>query len=240
MDMTSDGPDLDTPLAAGQVRVVPRMDGETSRRKGAKYNALDDDYTMAEVDGPWGALRISMDGFPISFRAQIDGQMVATLTAVTATFNEEGPIATFKGRDVPVVLGTVDGGVRFVAQGNRLRPAGRKRFLRVTCEDRVWTYGATETHTDTDHALGKVLGSGNAATELRRGPEPATGHLVTSWVNNSAKDEKDPSGKNYIKLSWADGTTLAEIVLTLLLKLGTNDVKLTPLWWRAVDFGGAF
>ncbi|WP_028045931.1 hypothetical protein [Cellulomonas sp. URHE0023] len=239
MDVTNDGPDLDIPLAAGQVRVVPRMDGETSRRMGSRHDNPND-YTMAEVDGPWGVLRISMDGFPISFRVQIDGQMVATFTSVTQTVNEEGPIATFTNRDVPVVLGTVHGGVRFVAQGSPLRPAGRKRFLRVTCEDRTWTYGSTETHTDTDNALGKVLGSISAATELRRGPEPAKGHLAVSWVGNSAKDEKDPSGKNYIKLSWADGTTLAEIVLTLLLKLGTNYVKLTPLWWRAVDLGGAF
>jgi hypothetical protein len=166
--------------------------------------------------------------------------MVATLTAVTATLNEEGPVATFTDRDVPVVLGTAHGSVRFVAQGNRLRPAGRKRFLRVTCEDRAWTYGSTETQTETDHVLSKVLGSLSAATQLRRGPEPAAGEPVTSWVNNSAQDEKDPSGKNYIKLSWTDGTTVAEILLTLLLQLGTNDVKLMPLWWRGVDLGGAF
>jgi hypothetical protein len=239
MGTTSGPPDLRTPLAAGQARVVPRMSGETSRRMGTRDDRWDD-YTMGEAAGPWGRLRISMDGFPLSFRAHLDEQIVATFTALTATVNEEGPIATFTGRDVPVVLGTAQGGVRFVAQGTRLRPAGRKRFLRVTCGDQVWTYGSTETHTDTDHVVGKVLGSVNAATELRRGPEPAGGRLVTSCVGSKPRDEKDPSGKPYITLTWGDGTTVAEVVLTLLLKLGTNDVKLMPLWWRGVDLGGAF
>lgn len=239
METTNDRSVLNAPLPAGQVRVVPLMNGEVSRVMGKKENARDD-RTLAEVQGPWGSLRISMDGYPVSIRAQIDGQMVATLTAVADTLHEEGPIPTFTGRDVPVVLGSVHGGVRFVAQGSPLRPAGRRRFLRVTSPDQVWTYGATETQTATSHPLGKILGSVNAATELRRGPDPATGELVTSWEHNDRDDEKDPSGRNYLKLSWTEGSTVAEIILTLLLHLGTNDVKLMPLWWRGVDLSGAF
>lgn len=227
------------PLAAGQVRVVPLWDGETLRRMGKENNARDDN-TLAEVSGPWGALRISIDGYPVSIRAQIDGRMVAMLTAVCETRIEEGPVPTFTDRDVPVVLGDVAGGVRFVAEGSRLRPAGRRRFLRVTGPDQAWTYGSTETRTRTGTTLSKVLGSVNAPTELRRGPDPATGALVTSSQYNSREDEKDPSGLPYITLTWADGTTVGEIVLSLLLFQGTNDVKLQPLWSRAVDLGGAY
>ena len=239
MNATNNSRLMKTPLMTGKVRVVPLMNTETSRVMGKKENARDD-RTLAEVDGPWGSLRISMDGYPVSIRAQIDGQMVATLTAVSETLSEEGPVPTFTDRDVPVVLGDVHAGVRFVAEGSRLRPAGRRRYLRITSPDQTWTYGSTQTQTTTGHPLSKVLGSVNTATELRRGPDPATGTLIVSFEHNGQDDEKDPSGRNYITLSWADGTTVSEIVLTLLLFLGTNEVKLMPLWWRGFDAGGAY
>ncbi|MBO0919768.1 hypothetical protein J1G42_02875 [Cellulomonas sp. zg-ZUI222] len=238
MDMTNSPSGLHATLAAGRVRVVPRMSGESLRRMGAKSDGLVD-MTLAEVDGPWGALRMSMDGYPLSVRAQVDGQIVATFTAVSETVNEEGPVPTFTGRDVPVVLGAMTAGVRFVAEGSRLRPAGRRRFLRVTAPDRAWTYGSTQTQTGSANPVGKVLGVVGAPTELRRGPDPATGPLAVSWEHQGARDEKDPSGRLYVTLSWADGATVEEVVLTMLLFLGTNETKLTPLWWRVVDAGGA-
>ena len=239
MDATNSSPLMHTPLTAAQVRVVPLWDGETLRVMGKKRNARNDN-TLAEVDGPWGSLRISIDGYPVSIRAQIDGHMVATLTAVSETLSEEGPVPTFTDRDVPVVLGDVHAGVRFVAEGSRLRAAGRRRFLRITSPEQVWTYGSTQTQTASDHPLSKVLGSINAATELRRGPDPAAGALMTSWRSSTSRDAKGPSGRSFIALKWADGTTVSEIVLTLLLFLGTNDVKLMPLWWRGFDAGGAY
>ncbi|WP_143082707.1 hypothetical protein [Cellulomonas sp. KH9] len=236
--MTNSPSGLHATLAAGQVRVVPRMSGESLRRMGAKSDGLVD-RTLAEVDGPWGSLRMSMDGYPLSVRAQVDGQVVATLTAVSEPLIDEGPVPTFTDRDVPVVLGGVHGGVRFVAHGSRLRPAGRRRFLRVTCPEQTWTYGSTQTQTAPSHPVLKVIGSVNAPTELRRGPAPATGEVVTSLVGSTGRDEKDPSGRPYVTLSWVEGAAVAEVVLSLLLLLGTNGDRLMPLWWRVVDAGGA-
>ena len=184
MDTTNSSPLMSTPLGAAQIRVIPLWDGETLRVMGKKRNARNDN-TLAEVDGPWGSLRISIDGYPVSIRAQIDGHMVATLTAISETRDEEGPVPTFTDRDVPVVLGDVHAGVRFVAEGSRLRPAGRRRYLRVTSPDQVWTYGSTETQTRTSHPLSKALGSVSTATELRRGSNPTEGSLTTSWERKS-------------------------------------------------------
>ena len=229
---------MTTALTAGEVRVVPLMDPETARVMGKRDNPRED-RTLAEVDGPWGHLRLSMDGFPVSVRAQVGGHLVAALTAVSETRHEEGPVPTFTDRDVPVVLGSVTGGVRFVAEGSRLRPAGRRRFLRVSTSGTTWTYGSTETQTAGGRRLGAVLGAVGAPTELRRAPDPATGAPVVSFTHNRPSDEKDPSGRNYVTLSWTDGATVGEVVLTLLLLLGTNDVRLMPLWFRAVDVGGS-
>lgn len=194
-----------------------------------------DDLQIASVEGPWGSLQVVMDGFPVVVSARLGGDPVAALTATRETLEDDGPVMTSKQADVPLALAGGSGGVRFVAEGGP-RLTGRRRYLRAAVQTETWTYGATETATaDRPTLAGRLLGSSVADLQLRRGPRPRTGQVVVE-IRYATGEERAQWGAGTRELNrvvWHEGAELREVALATVLWLGTNSLKLDPLWIRA-------
>jgi hypothetical protein len=233
------------PLPAGSVLLRPTYNAGNRGLSGKRETRVDN-REIAALDGPWGSLRVVLDGFPAVVSAHLGEEAVAVLRGTRETQGDDGPIPVSQREDVPLLLAGVEGGARFVAEGVP-RPAGRSRYLRATVADESWTYGATETataHRPTRTA--RLVGSSMASTQLRRGPKPAKGPVVVE-VEQGLPEERErlrlQEGrpvKELYRVVWTEGAQLREVALTMVLLLGTDSVKLYPLWLRTFLAAGDY
>ena len=163
------GADLRAPLPAGSALLRPTYNSGNRALSGKRQTRVDN-LEIASLEGPWGSLRVVLDGFPAVVSAHPGEEAVIALRATRETQGDDGPITMSKREDVPLLLGGAEGGVRFVAEGAP-RLVGRSRYMRATVADESWSYGATETATShRPTRTARLIGSSMAATQLRRGP----------------------------------------------------------------------
>lgn len=229
--------DLDTVLPAGPVTITPLKDGIARRGLGQAANARKvEAVQLAVTEGPWGVLTVQADGMPVMVSVHRDGWCLGALQGTADGNGMEGPIPTYKGQDVPLLLGEKQGTVRFVVTGPP-RPAGRKRYRRIQVGDRVWTYGTTETMTNLSPRAKRMfgmIGMIGTDTQLRRGPDPSQGPVTISTVPPLQRVDERSRRDDMITL--AEDARLDELILMLLLHYGTDQNKLDPLWLRTIDF----